>query len=389
MRDVPVALITGAAGGIGAATACEFALRGHSLALVDCDRQSLDRVIAQIRSLGSEVQGLVGDLADLAFAEQAVQEAAAHFGRIDVLVNGAIWREIVTMREISVESWERTLRVGLTTPAFLARWVARVMETRQGGVIVNVSSMMSQQSTGFAPAYVACKGGLESLTYDLAALYGSKGIRVVAISPGAIQYHAQPQLSQSGRCRAGGARIQRGHEHAGALGNARGSRPGDCLDRQRSGFVPDWHDPGAGRRLDAQPSAQRPEAAALSGTILMSVWQFADWIAAVPANHRLTRGEGNTPLVRSCHLAPPIGADRLFLKLESSNPTGSYKDRFAAVEISALLAAGKTRCVGTSSGNTGAALAAYCAAAGIACELAIVEGAPAAKLAQMLAYAPS
>ena len=186
MRDVPVALITGAAGGIGAATACEFARRGHSLALVDCDRQSLDRVIAQIRSLGSEALGLVGDLADLAFAEQAVQEAAAHFGRIDILVNAAIWREIVTMREISVESWERTLRVGLTTPAFLARWVARVMETRQGGVIVNISSMMSQQSTGFAPAYVACKGGLESLTYDLAALYGSKGIRVVAISPGAI-----------------------------------------------------------------------------------------------------------------------------------------------------------------------------------------------------------
>ena len=118
----------------------------------------------------------------------------------------------------------------------------------------------------------------------------------------------------------------------------------------------------------------------------MSVWQFADWIAAVPPAHRLMRGEGHTPLVRSCRLAPAIGADRLFLKLESSNPTGSYKDRFAAVEISALLAAGKTRCVGTSSGNTGAALAAYCAAAGIACELAIVEAAPAAKLAQMLAY---
>jgi NAD(P)-dependent dehydrogenase (short-subunit alcohol dehydrogenase family) len=186
MSDVPVALITGAAGGIGAATACEFAKRNYSLALLDCDRESLDRVIVEIRTLGSEATGIVGDLADLAFAEQAVQEAVAHFGRIDVLVNGAIWREIVTMREISVESWERTIRVGLTTPAFLARWVARIMETRQGGVIVNVSSMMSQQSTGFAPAYVACKGALESLTYDLAALYGSRNIRVVAISPGAI-----------------------------------------------------------------------------------------------------------------------------------------------------------------------------------------------------------
>ena len=93
MSDVPVALITGAAGGIGAATACEFARRGHSLALVDCDRQSLDRVIAQIRSLGSEALGLVGDLADLAFGEQAVQEAAAHFGRIDVLVTADLARD--------------------------------------------------------------------------------------------------------------------------------------------------------------------------------------------------------------------------------------------------------------------------------------------------------
>ena len=160
--------------------------RGCSLALIDCDREALDRAVAQVQALGSDALGIVGDLADLAFAEQAVRDAVAHFGRVDVLVNNAAWRELVTMRDISVESWERTLRIGLTTPAFLARWVAREMEARQRGVIVNVGSMMSHQAAGFAPAYIASKGALEALTYDLAALYGPKNIRVVAISPGAI-----------------------------------------------------------------------------------------------------------------------------------------------------------------------------------------------------------
>jgi threonine synthase len=118
----------------------------------------------------------------------------------------------------------------------------------------------------------------------------------------------------------------------------------------------------------------------------MSVWQFADHIAAVPPEHRITLGEGNTPLIRSRTIAPSLGVDRLYFKLETSNPTGSYKDRFAAVAISDMLAHGKTRCIATSSGNTGAALAAYCAVAHIACELAIVETAPSAKLLQMLAY---
>jgi 3-oxoacyl-[acyl-carrier protein] reductase len=129
---------------------------------------------------------LAGDLNDLAFAEQAVQTTIDRFGRVDVLVNNAAWRELSTMREITVESWERTLRVCLTAPAFLARWCAADMERRNAGVIVNVTSIMAQQSAGISPAYVACKGGLESLTHELAALYGSKGIRVVAVAPGAV-----------------------------------------------------------------------------------------------------------------------------------------------------------------------------------------------------------
>jgi len=117
----------------------------------------------------------------------------------------------------------------------------------------------------------------------------------------------------------------------------------------------------------------------------MSIWQYVNELPAIPEEHRVTLGEGDTPLLKSKNIGPENGIE-LYFKLENCNPTGSYKDRFAAMAVSEMIASGKTRCVATSSGNTGAALAAYCAAAKIPCEIAIVETAPDGKLWQMQAY---
>lgn len=116
------------------------------------------------------------------------------------------------------------------------------------------------------------------------------------------------------------------------------------------------------------------------------MWRFAEWLDPIPEQARVSLGEGNSPLVRSRRLGPSVGLKNLYFKLEITNPTGSYKDRFACAAISDMVANRKTECIATSSGNTGAALAAYCAVAGISCEIAIVEGAPEGKLRQMLAY---
>jgi len=97
-------------------------------------------------------------------------------------------------------------------------------------------------------------------------------------------------------------------------------------------------------------------------------------------------GEGNTPFIRSRSIGPSVGLANLYFKLELTNPTGSYKDRFAAAAISRLLNDNTRLCLGTSSGNTGAALAAFSAAAGLPCILVIVDTAPAEKLRQMAAY---
>ncbi len=118
----------------------------------------------------------------------------------------------------------------------------------------------------------------------------------------------------------------------------------------------------------------------------MSIWKYADLITAVPVEHRVSLGEGNTPLVRSRRIGPAEGLANLYFKLETGNPAGSFKDRFGAAAVSSMLARGKTRCIATSSGNTGAALSAYCAAAGLECWIAIVETAPESKLRQMMAY---
>ena len=120
--------------------------------------------------------------------------------------------------------------------------------------------------------------------------------------------------------------------------------------------------------------------------ITNGVWRWADWLPPIPASARVTLGEGATPLVKSVAIGPKSGLSDLWFKLESVSPTGSYKDRFAAAAIADMRARGKTVCVATSSGNTGASLAAYCAVAGIRCRIAIVETAPADKLRQMLAY---
>jgi len=120
--------------------------------------------------------------------------------------------------------------------------------------------------------------------------------------------------------------------------------------------------------------------------MMNTIWKHAKLWGGPPQEHAVTMGEGNTPLIRSQRIGPELGLDNLWFKYEGANPTGSYKDRFAAAAVTHLKLAGKQACLGTSSGNTGAALAAYCARAGMRCYLAIVEGAPEGKLRQMRAY---
>lgn len=187
MSERPVVIITGAANGIGRETALKFASHGYAVSLVDTDLPGLDRVAQELAAMAVEYLVIGGDLGESDFTRVIVDKVYEKWGRIDVLINNAAWRTIETMRSISLANWEKTLRINLTAPAFLAKHAAAVMEKLNiPGVIINISSVMSQRAGGTSPAYVVCKGGMESLTYELAVLFGPKGIRVVAINPGNI-----------------------------------------------------------------------------------------------------------------------------------------------------------------------------------------------------------
>lgn len=188
MKDKKVVLLTGAAGGIGRTIAHRFFEAGFMLALSDVDDVGLDKLKLELYEIDDSDERLIllpGDLADMNYVTSLTQKCREKWNRLDVLINNAIWRTHDTMRTITQLDWDKTIQIGLTAPAFLARDAAKLMEEQKNnGVIINITSVQAHRAGGTSPAYIACKGGMESLTYELAALYGPSGIRVVGVAPG-------------------------------------------------------------------------------------------------------------------------------------------------------------------------------------------------------------
>lgn len=185
MSTRPVAIVTGAAGGIGAALARQMVAAGYRLCLVDRDRDTLTRLGTELNA-SDAVELLVGDLAELTFVETIVPRTIERFGQVDVLVNNAAIHDLGTLRDTTPAQWQAVLDVNLTAPTFLAKWAAEVMLGAAGGVVINVSSIEALQPKSLCPAYIASKSAMLGLTYNLANLYGPHNIRVVALCPGAV-----------------------------------------------------------------------------------------------------------------------------------------------------------------------------------------------------------
>ena len=178
------ALITGAASGIGRAVALQFDREGATLHLVDRDGALLAEVADQTGGSGSNEASVV----DLAEPSQ-LSELAARTGRVDVLVNcaadlGTAMQVIAT--ETSIEAWQRAWQINVTAPLVLSQAVLPGMIDRGAGVIVNVTTVGATRGFVKYCPYVVTKGALLALTRSLALDYGGHGIRVNAVSPGAI-----------------------------------------------------------------------------------------------------------------------------------------------------------------------------------------------------------
>ncbi|MGN6374114.1 MAG: SDR family NAD(P)-dependent oxidoreductase, partial [Sphingomonas sp.] len=173
-----IALVTGASGGLGAAIACGLAAAGAHVVAQGRRRAALEGLVARIAGAGGVAEALVVDLED----EAALGAALAGLGTVDILVNNAGRRDRRALADLDREALRRVLEVNLVAPFDLARRLAPGM--RDGGRIINVTSIAGQIARGGDAAYTASKGGLDALTRALAAELGPRGITVNAVAPG-------------------------------------------------------------------------------------------------------------------------------------------------------------------------------------------------------------
>jgi NAD(P)-dependent dehydrogenase (short-subunit alcohol dehydrogenase family) len=178
MRNRRVAVITGAAQGIGRRTAEVLAARGYLLALVD---------LQPVHGFATDALALTGDVSSETDVRRIAAAVLGHFGPADVLVNNAGISFIRPAEETGAEEWRRVLEVNLTGPFLLCREFGKAMLARGSGAIVNVASVAGLSGIADRAAYNASKHGLIGLTRTLAAEWGGRGVRCNAVCPGWVK----------------------------------------------------------------------------------------------------------------------------------------------------------------------------------------------------------
>jgi NAD(P)-dependent dehydrogenase (short-subunit alcohol dehydrogenase family) len=178
-------LITGAAQGVGLATAALLAQRDYRVILVDI--QSVEEQVARLRAAGSQAQGVSGDVSSEEFVQQLADGISQDYGALDGLVNNAGISLIVPAEQTTAAQWQRVMAINLFAPFLLCRHLGAQMLARRQGSIVNVASVAGLAGISHRSAYNTSKHGLVGLTKTLAAELGGRGVRVNAVCPGWIK----------------------------------------------------------------------------------------------------------------------------------------------------------------------------------------------------------
>ncbi len=185
--DGKVALITGAASGIGRATAFLFSAEGAQLALGDWQVEPLEAVAGEIRSRGGKVVARRTDVSKRADAQALVAAAVEAFGGLDVVVNNAgIGLYNTTLEQTTEDDWDRVMAVNLKGVYLVSQAAIPHLRTRGGGSIINVASVHAMATQERIAAYAASKGGVLALTRAMALDLAPDAIRVNAVLPGAV-----------------------------------------------------------------------------------------------------------------------------------------------------------------------------------------------------------
>jgi NAD(P)-dependent dehydrogenase (short-subunit alcohol dehydrogenase family) len=182
-----IALVTGAASGIGRATALRLAGEGASVLATDGNADGLDTLAGELGDATGSIATLAGDLRDSAFIESLV-DAAEALGGITIVANVAgVMDHFLPVTEVGDEMWAKVFAVNVTAPMQICRKVIPLMTGRGGGAIVNVASVAGLGGSGAGGAYTASKHAVIGLTKHISFTYSPQGIRCMAVCPGGVE----------------------------------------------------------------------------------------------------------------------------------------------------------------------------------------------------------
>jgi 3-oxoacyl-[acyl-carrier protein] reductase len=186
--DGRVAVVTGAASGIGRGIAVAFAAEGADIVVADrVDEDAAAEVLAAVQGHGREVLFVRTDVGDEASVRAMAEQAVSRFGRVDILVNNAgIFTESL-LEEMPVADWDRVLTTNLRGTFLCTRYLIGQMLERRDGVIINMASQLGHIGGAAVAHYTASKAGVIGLTKALAREVSTRGVRVNAIAPGPIK----------------------------------------------------------------------------------------------------------------------------------------------------------------------------------------------------------
>lgn len=181
-----VSLITGAAQGIGLATALKFATEGAIVIVCDLKQAGVDEAVAQCRALGAQAEGFLMDVTQRTMIDEVVARVKAQFGRIDVLVNNAGITQDARLQKMTLAQFDSVIDVNLRGGFHCAQAVVDLMVAQGSGVILNASSVVGLYGNFGQTNYAASKFGVIGFTKTWSRELGPKGIRVNAVAPGFI-----------------------------------------------------------------------------------------------------------------------------------------------------------------------------------------------------------
>jgi hypothetical protein len=179
-----VAVVTGAAKGIGSAAAVAFAQSGAQVALLDRDKEGGEEVVQKIRQDHGEAMLLSTDISKEEDVQAAIEKTVSSWGRIDILVNNAGIYYQANAVDTPLEAWEQVLAVNLTGAYLCTKYAVREMVKHGGGVVVNVGSEAGLVGIKGQVAYNVSKGGIIALTRSCAVDFADMGVRVNCVCPG-------------------------------------------------------------------------------------------------------------------------------------------------------------------------------------------------------------